>query len=291
MLHTCPPGSILITPGDRSDVMIAAALAALKDADRRAGPHRRFRAGRAGVVNLCKPGFETGLPVLSVQPETATRPRAPRPDGPRSIPMTISSASNAAWTTSRSYIDADWLASPLRSPGRDPHVAGGVLLPAHRAARRRTSASSFPRATSRAPSARRPSARERGIARCVLLGNPEEIRRVAAAQEVDSAGQLEILDPAPLRAQLRRRRSSRCASTRASRRRRRGASRGQRLARHGDAGARRGGRPGLRRGPLHREHHPPGAADHQDQGRARTSSRRSSSCACRIRWWSTAIAR
>jgi len=40
----------------------------------------------------------------------------------------------------------------------------------------------------------------RGIARCVLLGDPSEIRRVAAAQEIDLPDRLELLDPAALRA-------------------------------------------------------------------------------------------
>ena len=63
MLHTFQAGSILVTPVDRSDVIMAVALAALKtpiaglvltggfDLDER-------------VWNLSAPGFETGLPVI-----------------------------------------------------------------------------------------------------------------------------------------------------------------------------------------------------------------------------------
>ncbi|SQA02979.1 Phosphate acetyltransferase [Serratia marcescens] len=36
---------------------------------------------------------------------------------------------------------------------------------------------------------------ERGIAECVLLGNPEEIQRVAAAQGVELGKGIEIVDP------------------------------------------------------------------------------------------------
>src|SRR6202043_3936984 len=36
----------------------------------------------------------------------------------------------------------------------------------------------------------------RGIARCVLLGVPEEIEAVARSQDVELPGELEILDPA-----------------------------------------------------------------------------------------------
>ena len=36
---------------------------------------------------------------------------------------------------------------------------------------------------------------ERGIAQCVLLGNPDEIHRVAAAQGVELGKGIEIVDP------------------------------------------------------------------------------------------------
>ena len=41
---------------------------------------------------------------------------------------------------------------------------------------------------------------QRNIARCVLLGNAEEIQRVAAGLEVELPTNLEILDPSLLRA-------------------------------------------------------------------------------------------
>ena len=42
---------------------------------------------------------------------------------------------------------------------------------------------------------------ERGIATCVLLGNPEEIQRVAAAQGVELGKGVEIIDPVAVREQ------------------------------------------------------------------------------------------
>ncbi len=40
---------------------------------------------------------------------------------------------------------------------------------------------------------------ERGIATCVLLGNPEDIRRVAAAQVLNLGTGIEIVDPVKVR--------------------------------------------------------------------------------------------
>ncbi|MFN6887086.1 phosphate acyltransferase, partial [Proteus mirabilis] len=40
---------------------------------------------------------------------------------------------------------------------------------------------------------------ERGIATCVLLGDPEEIRRVAAAQGVELGTGIELINPKEVR--------------------------------------------------------------------------------------------
>ena len=132
---------------------------------------------------------------------------------------------------------------------------------------------------------------ERGIARSVLLGDPDEIRRVAAAQEIalpDERGAARSGG----RAQPLRRAARRDAQAQGPDR----ARRGRLLEDNVWLGtvmlaAGRGRRAGVRRGSLDGEHHPPRAADHQDEAGREGRCRRSSSCACPSRWWSTATAR
>ena len=132
-------------------------------------------------------------------------------------------------------------------------------------ARRTCSASCCPRATSRAPWPRRPSSSTRGIARCVLLGNPDEIRDVAAKQGVTLPGVGRDHRPgrggAALRRPARRAPQGEGHDARARGDRAAGSDHG----RHHDARARRGGRPRVGRHPQHGAHHPAGAADHQDR--------------------------
>ena len=243
------------------------------------------------VWNLCKSGFETGLPVLSVQSnswETATHLNRMDPEVPEDDLERVQLGMDHV----ARYIDADWIASPFRHSRGNPDVSRGVLLPPHRArASSPRNASSFPRETSRAPSARRPFARS-GISPAASCWEiPRRFSESRRAWKSSFPTNLEILDPALLRAnyvdplvEMRKHKglTPEDAADLLER---------QRLAGHGHAGARRGGRPGLRRGPFHRQHHSSRPADHQDQGRGPRSCPRSSSCACPTRSWSTAIAR
>ena len=131
---------------------------------------------------------------------------------------------------------------------------------------------------------------QRGIARCVLLGNPRgnppRGRRHGSARARGDRDHRSRRCPRELRRAAGRDappqgpHPARCARFPG----------GQRLARHRHARARRGGRPGLRRGPHLRQHHPARPPDHQDPPRTPRWFPRSSSCACPTRCWSTATA-
>ncbi|MGA7882979.1 MAG: phosphate acetyltransferase [Terrimicrobiaceae bacterium] len=198
MMHTFQAGSILVTPIDRSDVMMAAALTALKTPIAGLVLTGDFKMDEP-VWNLCKPGFDTGLPVLSVQSnswETATHlnrmdPEVPEDDlervqlGMDHVALYI----DADWIASRSAIPVETRMSPAafcyRITERARAVAKRIILPE----------GDEPR-TIRAAAL----CAQRNIARCVMLGSPEEIHRVADGLEVDLPDNLEILDPAQLRA-------------------------------------------------------------------------------------------
>ena len=198
MLHTFQAGSILVTPIDRSDVMMAVALSALKTPMAGLVLTGDFNLDER-VWNLCKPGLDTGLPVLSVQSsswETATHPaNGPGGAGRRSRACSARDGAHVAL-----YIDADWIASRSAIPVEtrmSPAAFCYRVTERARAAEKRIilPEGDEPR-TIRAASL----CAQRNIARCVLLGDPEEIQRVAQGLEVELPENLEILDPALLRA-------------------------------------------------------------------------------------------
>ena len=174
MLHTFQAGSILVTPIDRSDVMMAVALSALKTPIAGLVLTGEFQRDEP-VWNLCRPGFETGLPVMRVESnswETASQLGRMSPEVPEDDLERVQLGMDHVAL----YIDADWIASRSAIPV-ETRMSPAAFATASRRARPGSprNASFFPRATNRAPSARRLFCAQRNIARCVLLGNPDEI--------------------------------------------------------------------------------------------------------------------
>ncbi len=197
MLHVFQAGSILVTPVDRSDVIMAVALAALKtpiaglvltggfDLDER-------------VWNLSMPGFETGLPVMRVESnswETATHLNQLDPEVPEDDIERIQLGMDHVAL----YIDADWIASHAAIPVETRMSPAAFCYRVTERARAAEKRIILPEGDE--PRTIRAAAlcAQRRIARCVLLGNPDEIQRVASGLEVELPKNLEILDPTLLR--------------------------------------------------------------------------------------------
>jgi phosphate acetyltransferase len=197
MLHVFQAGSILVTPVDRSDVIMAVALAALKtpiaglvltggfDLDER-------------VWNLSMPGFETGLPVMRVESnswETATHLNQLDPEVPEDDIERIQLGMDHVAL----YIDADWIASHAAIPVETRMSPAAFCYRITERARAAEKRIILPEGDE--PRTIRAAAlcAQRRIARCILLGNPDEIQRVASGLEVELPKNLEILDPTLLR--------------------------------------------------------------------------------------------
>jgi phosphate acetyltransferase len=198
MLHTFQAGSILITPIDRSDVMMAVALTALKTPIAGLVLTGDFKMDEP-VWNLCKPGFESGLPVLNVQSnswETATHLNRMDPEVPEDDLERIQLGMDHVAL----YIDADWIASrsaiPVETRMSPAAFCYRITERARAAAKRIILPEGDEPRTIRAAAL----CAQRDIARCIMLGSPGEIHRVAEGLEVDLPNNLEILDPAQLRA-------------------------------------------------------------------------------------------
>jgi phosphate acetyltransferase len=197
MLHTFQAGSILVTPIDRSDVMMAVALSALKTPIAGLVLTGDFNLDER-VWNLCKPGFETGLPVLSVQSsswETATHLGQMDPEVPEDDIERVQLGMDHVAL----YIDADWIASRSAIPVETRMSPAAFCYRLTERARVAEKRIVLPEGDE--PRTIRAAAlcAQRTIARCVLLGNAGEIQRVAEGLQVELPNNLEILDPSLLR--------------------------------------------------------------------------------------------
>lgn len=196
VLKALQPGSLLITPGDRHEVIMAICLAALGGI-RFAGLLLTAVPLDPAVAELTEAAFRTGLPVMALTSstyDTASRVH----DLDREVAADDRERAEQVMSELADHLDAGWvqqLAGTVRIRRQSPPAFRHRLIERARAANRRIvlPEGAEPR-TIRAAI----QCQERGIARCVLLGNAEEIQRqIKALGAVLPAG-LEILDAASL---------------------------------------------------------------------------------------------
>ena len=189
------PGTLVITPGDRSDILVAASLAVLNGTPLAGLLLTGGVQPEEHVLAMCESAFRTGLPVLAVDDGSYAAANAvanmnlqiPPDDGVRveRVMTAVADRIDPGWTRT--------LASKTRAPRLSPPAFRHRLVEAARAARKRIvlPEGSEPRTVVAAS-----IVEERGIARCVLLGNPDEIRDVAQKQGVTLPASIEIVDAA-----------------------------------------------------------------------------------------------
>ncbi|BDG01253.1 phosphate acetyltransferase [Anaeromyxobacter oryzae] len=196
-LRAFVPGGLVIAPGDRNDVLLAASLAVLGGTPLAGVLLTGGLEPDARILALCEEALKTGLPVLAVDEDSFPAAQAVAGLDPE-IPADDAERIDQVMNVVADRIDAEWLKSLARSnrPRRlSPPAFRHRLVEAARAANKRIV---LPEGTEPRTIAAAAIVQERGIARCVLLGNPDEVRAVAAKQGVTLPVSLEILDPVAL---------------------------------------------------------------------------------------------
>ncbi len=198
-VHTFAPGAILITPADRSDVILGVAMAALNKIPMAGLLLTGNTALLESIMTLCRPAWETGLPVLRVLSnswETATNLSHMSTE----VPADDIERAQRSMEFIASHIDSDWIISGSSVPVEARMSPAAFCFRLAELARKTSRRIVLPEGeeprTIRAASL----CAERGIAHCVLLGNPEIIRLVAERQEIELPASVEIIDPEAVRA-------------------------------------------------------------------------------------------
>jgi phosphate acetyltransferase len=198
LLDTLRARAMLVTPADRSDVILAVSMAALS---------RVLLAGLiltgetefdTRVVEFCRAAFHTGLPLFRVKTDsysTATKLYQMSPE----VPIDDLARIQGAMDHVAHHIDTEWLISHSKTTlefRMSPAAFLYQLTEKARAVNKRIvlPEGAEPRTVKAAVTCAR-----RGIARCVLLGGREEIEAVARSQDLVLPGEVEIVDPASVR--------------------------------------------------------------------------------------------
>ena len=197
VLEELRPGTLVVTPADRDDVMLAAGLAALNGVelagliltgDREPDPRVIEQFGAANST----------LPVLKVQTNSwQTAMDLQRMDN--EIPLDDAERINRIQEETARHIDTEWLNSYV-----DSGYQRRLSPPAFRynlIQRARSAAKTIVLPEGDEPRTVKAAAicAKRGIARCVLLGKPEEVHRVAQNQGIELGDGIDVFDPDEIR--------------------------------------------------------------------------------------------
>ncbi len=153
----------------------------------------------ARISKLCERAFATGLPVFMVNTNTWQTSLSLQSFN-LEVPVDDHERIEKVQEYVANYINADWIesltATSERSRRLSPPAFRYQLTELARKAGKRVvlPEGDEPRTVKAAA-----ICAERGIATCVLLGNPDEINRVAAAQGVELGAGIEIVDPEVVR--------------------------------------------------------------------------------------------
>ncbi|MDY6920357.1 MAG: phosphate acetyltransferase [Pseudomonadota bacterium] len=197
-IHHLQPGTLVITSADRSDILVAAALAQ---------EHGMALAGllltqplvdHNQTLQFCQRALDRGLPVYHSD-QDAYQVVNLLPGFDNRLPVDDSSRVHQLKETVAQNLDKPWLQQLVaseRAPRLSPAAFRYSLV---RRARQQQQRIVLPEGSEPRTINAAITCQHRGIAHCILLGSKEEIEHSAHANGLALPDELEIVDPAPLR--------------------------------------------------------------------------------------------
>lgn len=195
IVYALSPGTLIITAGDRSDIILATCMAALSGIKVAALLLTGGYQPDPNIMKLCQQALHSsGLPILSV-PLDSFRTATNLQMMPAEIPEDDSERLESVRDFIAGFIDQQWVKSFAKAHGErllSPSAFRYQLVEKARKAAKRIV---LPEGTEPRTLAAASICAERGIAHCVLLGDPTKIQQVAKHNGITLSDKLEIIDP------------------------------------------------------------------------------------------------
>ncbi len=194
VINALQPGTLIITPADRSDVILATCMAALNGVRIAALLLTGEYETDPRVFAFCEQAIATGLPILSTKLDTY-RTALTFPTFDAKVPLDDDERIEAIKRFTAQYIHTDWIQElAIRNIERrlSPAAFRYQLI---EKARRAKKSIVLPEGQEPRTIQAAIICTQRHIAHCVLLGNAEEIQRIAEQQGYDIPNELTIVDP------------------------------------------------------------------------------------------------
>jgi phosphate acetyltransferase len=151
------------------------------------------------VLELCAPALATGLPLLSV-PSESWQTVTDLMNMSGEIPADDLERVRSSMTHIADHLDAPWLLAHTAAPVEARLSPAAFCFRLVEVASRSHARIVLPEGTEPRTIRAAIQCARRKIARCVLLGDPQEVRKVAEGEDLALPEDLEIIDPATIRA-------------------------------------------------------------------------------------------
>nr|WP_208293581.1 phosphate acetyltransferase [Zophobihabitans entericus] len=199
MLSHLQANALLVTSADRADILVSASLSVMNGVEIGAILLTGGYEIDPGVKKLCQQAFDTGLPVFTVDTNT-WQTSINLQNFNLEVPVDDHERIEEVQNFMADNIDSAW----VKSLTEVVSSARRLSPPAFRyqlteLARKAGKTIVLPEGDEPRTIKAAMICAERGIAKCILLGNPDEVRRVATSQGVTLGAGIEIMDPEQVR--------------------------------------------------------------------------------------------
>ncbi|MBA54006.1 MAG: phosphate acetyltransferase [Pseudomonadales bacterium] len=192
------PGTLVITSADRSDILVATAMAQQNGVALAGLLLTQPLSDNQATLSFCRPAIELGLPVYQTEQDTYQVVNL-LPGFDNRVPVDDASRIHCLMETIAQNLDKPWLKDVIDSD-RNPRVSPAAfrygLVQRARQEKKRIilPEGDEPRTIQAAI-----TCYHRNIADCILMGNPDAIHTAAQANGLTLPEALRILDPQPIR--------------------------------------------------------------------------------------------
>ena len=197
-LSVYQPHTLLIFPGDRDDVFIAACMSALNGVPLAGILLTGGLQPNERVMGLCAQAIQTGIPILQVQ-ESSYQTAAELAQRPTEVAADDYELIDQAMDHVADHLDADWLKARCaieRKPRLSPAAFRYQLI---QQASQATLRIVLPEGDEPRTIMAAYQCQQRKVAQCILIGDPEKIHQVAASQGISLDNGVSIIDPETVR--------------------------------------------------------------------------------------------
>ncbi|MEJ6476084.1 phosphate acetyltransferase [Pseudoalteromonas piscicida] len=195
ILNHFTPGALLVTPGDRSDILVAACLSAMNGTKIGAILLTGGFKPEDKIMTLCEQAMDTGLPILATEADT-WRTSLLLHNFNMEVPSDDEQRIERVKQHNARHIESEWLESLAKGVAKTRKLSP----PAFRylltdLARRASKTIVLPEGNEPRTIKAAAICGKRNIAKTVLLGDREEIERIAQQQGVELNENVTILSP------------------------------------------------------------------------------------------------